>query len=583
MFLQLLFLASICSATIYERLSDVPTQDFDYIIVGGGTAGNVLANRLTEQKNTSVLVLEAGQSTADVLLSQVPFFCTEATPNTLLDWNFTTTSQSGLNGRSIPYVRGFGLGGSSAVNYMTYTRGSSEDYDRYAGVTGDQGWGWNKMRPYILKTERFVAPADHHNTTGQFNPIVHNFDGMNSVSLPGYPRTIDERVIQVTGELPDEFPFNLDLNSGYHLGIGWHQKSIGNGTRSTSETAYLGPGYVDRENLHVLVHAYVTRILSLNDSNSDGLPLFNAVEFTQDAGATIQTLSPPKLKEIILSAGSLGTPHILLNSGVGDADELSALGISSTVHLPDVGKNLTDHPMWNLAWTVNDTNTLENVYWRNETFQAEALEEWQVNRTGFVANTFSNHLGFFRVGEGVLKKEPCAGRRTGSYELIFSGGIPSGPIPTTGDYMTVSTVVVCPLSRGNVTINSTDPLAPPVINPNFFSHPQDMTVMQQAVQGAIKFATAPVWEDYILGLATNITDLEGGIRNGAVTTNHPVSTASMSPRNAPWGVVDPDLKLKKAVGVRIVDASVLPFIPAGHTQAAVYAFAERAADLIRAD
>ncbi|SJL14174.1 uncharacterized protein ARMOST_17629 [Armillaria ostoyae] len=583
MFLRLLFLVPICSAAIYERLADVPTQDFDYIIVGGGTAGNVLANRLTEQQTTSVLVLEAGQSTADVLVSQVPFFCTSATPNTLLDWNFTTTPQSGFNGRSIPYGRGFGLGGSSAVNYMTYTRGSSQDYDRYASVSGDQGWGWIKIAPYILKNERFVAPADHHNITGEFNPSVHNYDGMTSVSLPGFPQTIDERITQATGELPDEFPYNRDINSGYHLGIGWHQKTIGNGTRSTSETAYLGPGYVDRENLHVLVHAYVTRILVANASDSGSSPRFDTVEFTQDAGATIQTLSPPNLKEILLSAGSIGTPHILLNSGVGDADELSALGISSTVHLPDVGKNLTDHPMVNLAWTVNDTNTIENVYWRNESYQTEALEEWQANRTGFVANTFSNHLGFFRVEDGVLDKDPCSGGRTGSFELIFSGGIPSGTIPATGDYMTMSVVAVCPLSRGSVTINSTNPLTPPLINPNFLSEAEDMTVMQYAIQKALKFVTAPVWEDYVLALATNITDLEGTIRNGAIPTNHPVSTASMSPLNATWGVVDPDLKLKQAVGVRIVDASVLPFIPSGHTQAAVYGFAERAADLIKGE
>ncbi|KAK0471533.1 hypothetical protein IW261DRAFT_1571830 [Armillaria novae-zelandiae] len=534
-------------------------RDFDYIIVGGGTAGNVLANRLTEQQSTSVLVLEAGQSTADVLVSQVPFFCTSATPKTLVDWNFTTTPQSGFNGRSIPYGRGFGLGGSSAY-YMTYTRGSSQDYDRYASVTGDQGWGWIKMVPYMLKSERFVAPADHHNITGEFNPLVHNYDGMNSVSLPEYPQSIDGRIGQATEELPDEFPFNLDLNSGYNLGIGWHQKSIGNGTRSTSETAYLGPGYVDRENLHVLVHAYATRILAANASDSGSLPRFDTVEFTQDAGATIQTLSPANLKEIILSAGSIGTPHILLNSG-----------------------NLTDHPMVNIEWTVNDTDTIENVYWRNETYQTEALEEWQSSRTGFVSNTFSNHQGFFRVEDGVLETDPCSGGRTGSFELIFAGGIPGGTIPATGDYMVMTVVVVCPLSRGSVTINSTNPLTPPLINPNFLSEAQDMTIMQYAIQKALKFVTAPVWEDYVLALSTNITDLEGTIRNGTGTTNHPVSTASMSPRNASWGVVDPDLKLKQAVGVRIVDASVLPFIPSGHTQAAVYAFAERAADLIKGE
>ncbi|KAK0433021.1 glucose-methanol-choline oxidoreductase, partial [Armillaria borealis] len=143
------------------------------------------------------------------------------------------------------------------------------------------------------------------------------------------------------------------------------------------------------------------------------------------------------------------------------------------------------------------------------------------------------------------------------------------------------TVLICPLSRGNTTINSTDPLSPPLINPCFFSHPQDLTVMRHAVAGARRFPAAPVWDDYILGIFTNITDLEGSIRNGARTTHHPVGTASMSARDADWGVVDADLKLKEAAGVRVVDASVLPYVPAGHTQAAVYAIAERAADLIK--
>ncbi|PBK74036.1 aryl-alcohol-oxidase from pleurotus Eryingii [Armillaria solidipes] len=575
----LLLLVPLCSATIYDRVTDLPTLDFDYIIVGGGTAGNVLANRLTEDSDISVLVLEAGNSTADVLLSQVPFFCTLATPNTPLDWNFTTIPQPGLNGRAIPIPRGFGLGGSSAVNYMTYTRGSSEDYDRYASVSGDSGWGWDEIQPYFRKNERFVTPADHHNTTGEFDPNVHSFRGINSVTLPGYPRAIDSHILQTTKELPDSFPFNLDYNSGYQLGIGWEQTTVGNGTRSSSQTSYLGPSYIDRKNLHVLVHSYVTRILIADASNST-LPRFDAVEFTQDAGITIQTLSPPNLKEIILSAGSIGTPHVLLNSGIGDADELSALGITPTVNLPDVGRHLTDHPRWSLVWSVNDTSTTE-MYWRNDTLQADALAEWTANRTGYISSTVLNHIGFSRVGEDLLEEEPCAGNLTAHYELVFASGIFESTIPATGNYFTTTVILLCPLSRGSITINSTNPLDPPLINPNFLSHPQDIIAMQYAVEGAQKFVSAPVWNDYVLALTTNITDLEESIRNEAGSTDHQVSTASMSPVDAGWGVVDPDLRLKRAMGVRVVDASVLPFIPAAHTQAAVYAIAERAADLIK--
>ncbi|KAG7450011.1 aryl-alcohol-oxidase from pleurotus Eryingii [Guyanagaster necrorhizus] len=577
MFSFLLLFLPLCSAAIYERAADLPALFFEYIIVGGGTAGNVLANRLTEETNTSVLVLEAGRSTAGVLSSQIPFFCFSGLP--LLNWNFTTTPQPGLNNREFGYDRGFGLGGCSATNVMTYTRGSSEDYDRYANVSGDDGWGWTKMQPYFRKNERFVASADRHNTTGQFDPEVHGFHGLNYVSLAEYPSNVDGRVIQVTEELSEEFPFNLDYNSGYHLGIGWHQKTIGNGTRSSSETSYLAPEYIERENLHVLVDSHVTRILMTNGSTDDDKPYFDAVEFTQDAGKTMHTLSARK--EIILSAGVIETPHILLNSGIGDADELSALGITPTVHLPDVGKNLRDQVSMSLSWTVNDAQMAETLYWSNETFREETLAQWQVNRTGFLANPPSNQLGFLRISNDVMEEETCAGSQTGHYELIFGGGLESRIVPTSGSYFTALINILCPLSHGNITINDANPLSPPIINPNVFSHVQDMVQMKYAIGGAQRFAAAPVWTDYILELSTDIDDLEGSIRDQARPTGHTVGTASMSPHNAHWGVVDPDLRLKLATGVRVVDASVLPYIPAGHPQAAVYAVAERAADLIK--
>ncbi|PBK85349.1 FAD/NAD(P)-binding domain-containing protein [Armillaria gallica] len=219
-------------------LEELPTLDFDFIIIGGGTVGNVLANHLTEDPNISVLILKV-----DILLSQVPFFYPQVTPNMPLDWNFTTTEQPGLNRHSITYPQGYGLGGSGAINYM-YTCGLSQDYDCYAQISGDPGWGWEALQPYFLKNECFITPAGCHNAYRAFDPVVHGFDGINSVSLPEYPHRMDGHIIQVTKELPSEFPFNLDYNSGYHLSISWTPFTIGNGIHSSSQTSYLGPEYV---------------------------------------------------------------------------------------------------------------------------------------------------------------------------------------------------------------------------------------------------------------------------------------------------------------------------------------------------
>ncbi|KAJ6467574.1 GMC oxidoreductase-domain-containing protein [Mycena vitilis] len=197
--IQLLtFATTVSLAAVFENVADLNQLgiQFDFIIVGGGTAGNVVANRLSENPKHSVLVLEAGGSNVDVLNIIVPFYCARATPNTPQDWNYTTSPQSGLNGRSIAYPRGFVLGGSSSVNYMAYTRGSKEDFDRWAKVTGDNGWSWDSLIPYMRKNERFTPPSDHHNTTGQFNPAVHGFHGINTVSLEGFPSPIDSRFSQ---------------------------------------------------------------------------------------------------------------------------------------------------------------------------------------------------------------------------------------------------------------------------------------------------------------------------------------------------------------------------------------------------
>ncbi|KAK7006418.1 GMC oxidoreductase [Favolaschia claudopus] len=580
---RLILLLSFALAVTSTILTDVADLNklnlkFDFIVVGGGTAGNVVANRLSENPNHSVLVLEAGGSNTDVLDIIVPFFAPLATPDTPQDWNYTTTPQAGLDGRAIPYPRGFVLGGSSSVNYLVYTRGSKEDYDRWADVTGEPKWSWDELIPYIRKNERFIPTS---NDTGKYNPAVHSFTGINSVSLPGFPTSIDSRIFETTAELPREFPFNLDMNSGYPIGIGWEAQTVKNGSRSSSATSYLAPQFVARPNLHVLLNARVTRVLQTASGD------LRRIEFVQDLNGKKFTLTA--IKEVILSAGSINTPKILLHSGIGDSTTLSSLGIKSIHHLPSVGRNLTDHPLVFFSFQVNSTDTWETAE-RNATLAAEQFAEWNTSRTGPLIDPPTNQLGWLRVPDNASVfeggRDPSAGLNTPHYEVIFGAGSFTPP-PPTGNYISIFPAVVSPASRGSVTISTNNPFTPPLINPNLLDSPIDLFIMREALKSCLRFAAAPAWNSFIISPVANVSlkstdaELDSFIRQNAATVFHPVGTASMSPKNANWGVVDPDLRVKGLKGLRVVDLSVAPFIPAAHTQAAAYIIGERASDFVK--
>ncbi|KAG6890055.1 hypothetical protein C0995_012513 [Termitomyces sp. Mi166 len=554
-------------AVLYDHYEDLPAIDLDFIVIGGGTAGNVIANRLTEDSNVNVLVIESGPSNLHVLDSIVPFFAFSL-EHTEYDWNFTTTPQSSLDGRSVPFPKGHILGGCSSINGMIYTRGSSSDFDRFAEVTGDEGWSWINIQKYIRKNERWTPPADHHNTTGQFDPDVHGFDGINAVSLSGVPHSIDSRVIQTTSELPEEFPFNQDMNSGNPLGIGWMQLTIDDGKRSSSATSYLASKFISRPNLHVLLHTRVTRLLETPSSTKLGNPLFRTVEFANEITREPR-ITLTASKEVVLSAGIVGTPHILLNSGIGDVEDMMALEINPIVNLPDVGKNLSDQPALSNSWFVNSNDTLDNIN-TNATLRAELLEEWKKLKSGPLVSISSTHIGWSRLPPNSsifnVTGDPSSGKNSPHFELAFLDGSLLGS--GTEHFIGIATIVVSPASR-------------------YLTSEFDIFAMREAVKGASRFLAAPAWKDYVIGpaggLANATTDelLDGYIRQNTGSPAHPVGTAAMSAKNASFGVVDPDLQVKGVSGLRIVDASVMPFITAGHTQAPVYIIAERAADLIK--
>ncbi|KAL0577830.1 hypothetical protein V5O48_004158 [Marasmius crinis-equi] len=589
----ILFITS-CLGALFADISALPQNHYDFVVIGGGTAGLVVANRLTENPEVAVLVIEAGVSNADVEVLEIPFFCNHASPRTPYDWNYTTVAQEGLLNRTIDYPRGHVLGGSSSINYMVYTRGSSEDYDRWADVTGDTGWSWKNIQSFILRNEKLTPPTDAHDTTGQYDPAVHGFKGINSDSLPGFATPIDRRVIQVTKEDSDEFPYNRDYNSGYHLGIGWNLGTIRNGTRSSSATSYLGPKYAARANLHVVLNSRVTRVLPTNQYHAD-LDVFNGerassivpidtVEVATSADGP-RTLISAK-KEIILSAGSIGSTQILLNSGIGDSATLEKLGIRTILDNPSVGQNLSDHPLLGNSWFVNETETWEKLA-RNTSYADEQLELWRTARQGPLVNTLSTQIGWLRIADNSTvfqtNADPAAGPRTAHYEVLFANGLNGSP-PPEGNFMTITTAVVSPASRGSVRLRSSNPFDAPLIDPNFYGSEFDLAVMKEAIFSARRFAAAKAWEGYIIKPLFNATteeEVEAMIRNTTTTVFHPVGTNAMSAKDAAYGVVDPDLRVKGVSGLRIIDASVFPFIPAAHTQVPVYIVAERGSDLVK--
>ncbi|KAF7349784.1 GMC oxidoreductase [Mycena sanguinolenta] len=585
-------------AKIYDDVSDLPGFEYDFVIVGAGAAGNVVANRLTENANFSVLVLEAGVSNEGIIDSSVPFLVENLLSGPAsYEWNYTTTPQVGLNNRVVPYPRGdtrnYSMHGTLrrsyqltfwaavlhtvsshpnitfSVNYamldgMVYTRGSAEDFDRYAA------------------NEKWTPPADNHDTRGEFNPAVHSTDGINSVSLSGFQWPIfQEHVIQATRELPDEFPFNLDFNSGEPLGVGWLQSTIGGGERSSSATSYLAPKFIQRQNLHVLLHAQVSRLVD-PQSNAGGVA-FGGVEFSQ--GGSLFTAKPTK--EIILSAGSVGTPIILMNSGVGNKTALTALGITSVLDLPSVGQNATEQPGINAGWSVNSMQTVDEIT-QNATLFNEAFAQWNATHTGPFVNIPVTHIAWTRLDadspifQHVM--DPSAGPKTPHIEVfVGTGGFAAG---ATGNFMSAGITVLTPTSRGSVSLQSNNPFDPPLIDLGLLTTDFDLFTAREAIKKAYRFVQAPVWKDYIIAptidLLNMTTDaLDEFIRNNAGPVGHLVSTAAMSAKDASYGVVNPDLLVKGASGLSIIDASILPFVTSAHTQAAAYVVGERGADLVK--
>ncbi len=522
---------------------------FDYVIVGAGSAGCVLAGRLSEDPDCKVLLLEAGrEDDAPLLRAPALYGHLQDSP---YDWADRTVPQKNLDGRRIFVPQGRGLGGSSSINYMIYIRGAHEDYDNWSRL-GNSGWGYEEVLPYFLKAEGNRAARDRY----------HNAKGPLAVSDHSPENPLVERYLSAAQEVGVRF--NTDFNGELLEGCGRLQATLDNRARCSAADAYLHP-VRDRENLKVLSHAFVTRIL-FSETRAIGVDYLHF-------GALEQAFASC---EVIVCAGALRSPQLLMLSGLGPRTELEHTGVDVRVHLPGVGRNLQDHLNVRVRCEINQPLTFAAL---PDEAKAAVLRDYEANRCGPVGSNF------LEAGAFVKSRQE---ERVPDLQLFFlmmlSPDYPEAGVPKRHG-LTFTSYVCRPASRGQISLASCDPLDRPLIDFNYLSELDDLRCAMAGVRWNLRILYARAFDD-IRGdevapgaQARSDAEIESFIRRSASTTWHPAGTCKMG--NDDLAVVDARLRVHGVEGLRVVDASIMPTIVSGNTNAPVIMIAERAADLIR--
>ena len=525
---------------------------FDYIIIGGGSAGCVLAARLSEDPQVTVALLEAGPPDSSVLI-HCPAGLALLAQSGQANWKFQTVPQPGLNGRRGYQPRGKVLGGSSSVNAMIYARGHRADYDHWA-AEGNAGWSFDDVLPYFKRAENNERGAD----------ALHGSGGPLNVKDLTSPNRFGPVFVQAGKQAG--YRENLDFNGTEQEGVGLYQVTHKNGERFSVAKAYLTPN-LSRPNLRVITGATTTRIL-LEKKRAVG------VEYQHEG----QVLHIKANREVLLCAGALQSPQILMLSGIGPHAHLLENGIATQHDLPGVGRHLHDHPDVVLVVNAPRLTDLVGISLAGITRIVRSIFEWRSQRTGMLTSNFAEAGGFIKSSP----KEPLP-----DLQLHFVIGklVDHGRKTVLGHGYSCHVCVLRPHSRGSVRLASKDPLAAPLIDPNFLGERDDMDRLVRGFKIMRTMLSQPALagfggrESATSAAAQTDQQIEQFVRDHADTVYHPVGTCRMG--GGPLDVVDAELRVHGISGLRVVDASIMPRIVGGNTNAPVIMIAEKAADMIK--
>lgn len=528
---------------------------FDYIITGGGSAGCVLAMRLSADPLVRVLLLEAGG--ADLH----PFFHLPAGFAKLTKgrgaWGWSTVAQRHLKGRVLGYTQAKVIGGGSSINAQIYTRGHRADYDQWASECGATGWAYDDVLPYFRRAENNQRYANRY----------HGYGGPLGVSNPTSPLPICEAFFQAGQELG--IPFNPDFNGERQEGLGYYQLTQFAARRSSTATAYLRP-VRSRPNLVVMLNTMATRVI-VESLRAVG------VEVAQGSHRAMQVMRAER--EVVVSSGAFGSPKLLLQSGIGPADHLRSVKVPVVHDLPGVGANLQDHlDLFAIAECTGD-HTYDK--YNRPHHAALAALQYLVLRTGPVASSLFETGGFWYADGPGSARSPDI-----QFHLGLGSGIEAGVEKMRNAGVTLNSAFLRPHSRGTVRLASADPWAAPLIDPNYWAEPEDRRISLQGLRMARELLRQPALKRYVKAevlpgnAVRSETELFDYACANAKTDYHPVGTCAIGPLQDRMSVVNAQLQLFGIRALRVADASVMPRVPSSNTNAPTIMVAEKAADLI---